>query len=433
LGTIYEFDFTKDSVLKIHTKEAIQKLVPEVMQIKKSRRFSLFGSAPQDNDQNQNLIIRASLQALSTNIKHFDREILKFVFLTATNKNSETARSAIQAISLLVKQEESEVIKNVTPLIPKFYYQTQVDKKMAGYLFVTTTNPSQKKENTSMLNLVNPEKINLEDQFSKYYLLKIASVCIKNEENKDVYYDYIKSMIHDENNLIFAETIKVITENCFHLFFEKDYSDGVMSIQNQSVKNYLMKIIIGTVYHRLQLLCRDNYKQLELHASSTMIYNILKNYEIYVKKNGNVPDDAKFLILQIKNLLKKLLTNDCRYVRLQVFRALIWSPTQDDVKDIVKRLKLEMKANIVWSQKHIFDLLNQFYLHSRVKEEFIESFCEFCYFICCEYPNRIDIESLNTLFKKLKDYQIVIEYFLKMLFRILDNFMKGNLLYNNRK
>lgn len=52
------------------------------------------------------------------------------------------------------------------------------------------------------------------------------------------------------------------------------------------------------------------------------------------------------------NSSEKLLSHACRMVRLQAYKVMLWSADYNHVKQIVRKLKTEIKLNTVWMPFH---------------------------------------------------------------------------------
>lgn len=132
----------------------------------------------------------------------------------------------------------------------------------------------------------------------------------------------------------------------------------------------------------------------------------------------------------MENLCEPLLNYDCRFVRLQAYKAMLWVADFNKVKDIVRRFKIETKRNFIWEPVHyhgkwirklflpFIEILLNLFEYSKVNEPVIELVTDLCYHLCVYYPQKIDSDMLIRLFTLLREYKqkVVTEYFLKVFY-----------------
>eukprot|EP01080_Neovahlkampfia_damariscottae_P000181 gene181-4427_t len=392
-------------------KEMNLKILKKLVEIEKEEKKSIIKQIFKSNTSSSNLIKEDDLLLLKSclnSIKNiiFENEIEKeeiienYLLLLSRHKNEEISK---ESIILLFKLK----FKNLkTEILPKF----KLEEKKSGIpnfkYSIEILKDSKKNYNTN---------ITLNDNLTlKVYFLKLLSL---NFDNND-YLICLLNFIHDLKTIIFLDTIKIISKNNFSLFFDKKLIPNL---------NHFNDVLKRFSFHLNQ---KDN--QLNLHATLKSIQYFLKNFLIYLRKEKrelNEEEEESFDNL-IKNL-KSLLIHEDKYIRFQSFKCLLWSPTIDDLKDTLIRLKLEIKQNLIWNSFDYFILFKSLLDCVKIKLEYVEELIDLIKDISILYPQKLDTHYLMKLFIEFKNSPQIIEYFLKMLFNILDFSLSNSIIQSS--
>ena len=417
----YETNFKKEGneILKEMNLKILKKLVEIEKEEKKSIIKQLFSkttsssslssssssssSSPTSNISNLDdlFLLKSCLNSIK-NLKFENPEIeindliKNYLILLTRHKNEEISK---ESIILLYKLK----FKNInSEILPKF----KLEEKKNGiqnFKYSIEILKDSKKNYHLTINLN-------ENLTSKLFFLKLLSLNFENEN----YLICLLNFIRDTKTIIFLDTIKLISKNKFNLFFDKKL---ILNL------NHFNDILKRFSFHLNQ---KDN--QLNLYSTLKTIQIFLKNFLIYfssdnfsgmIKKEELNKEEEENFELLFKNL-KSLLIHEDRYIRFQSFKCLLLSPSIDHLKDTLIRLKLEIKQNLIWNSFDYFILFKSLLDSVKIKLEYVEELIDFIKDISILYPYKLDTHYLMKLFIEFKNTPQIIEYFLKMLFNILD-------------
>lgn len=377
-----------DPLLKESCLSVLSKFVASEAHLKKSKIKSFFNlSDAKDEEIN---VIKTGLSALIQAPDETDPRIYKEIFMCSKNKNDEVAKQSLILLNKLCPKNYHIILPNLKKLIPKF-----TTENVNGFDFAKF----EKKDDT----------LNLTDNYGRLALTKISKHAFIYEnpltnENSQPFIVYLKYMIHDRKISIFYEAVNILSQNYDALM--KDYS--LPNIPNS----------LDTIINRYLILLRvfSNHQ--------ILLFSLLRSIHQFVKSiiNYSLPSS----IYQIFSKVKTFLYKGDRYIRLYAYKILLSSPSLEISKDAIIRLKVELKSNQIWNKYDVFTLINSFFETSKAKIENISLLTDIISHICIYYPEKVDKEYLEKIWDLFKHYPSIIEYFLKMLYIILDESLRGS-------
>jgi len=392
-----------------------------------------------DTDKEEKIFLfRTCLQIVKNSIGDpvLTKGIMENVIIAAKNKDGDCARDALTVLSGLVSIGPASTLLAFSSSLPQF--EANNDKKK---VVIKNISYSKLKDMKDKKVDVYPT-MNAEDSFSRFYLARVCATVIKpmvfsseeSEETEDApyeqkYVDTLKHLLHDEDLMIFFETVKQVSSRNFKFFLEKDI---------QQEKSLTLDFVVTRICNSLN----KSKPQIQIHAACKATYYLMRCFERfraiidadpYSSFSQNTPEmkQANAIFQKLYKKIDTVLIHDCSFVKFQAFKASIWR--LDKVSQIVRRLKMEIKSNVNWMPFHIHELLMTLLDFSKNRPTVFDEFANLCSYICIYLSERVDVDLLIALFKQLiptkqKDERQIelTTRFLSMVFSVLDECLTGS-------
>jgi hypothetical protein len=386
--------------------------------------------------QDKLTLLRTAVHVIKNN-PQFVTKNLEYILNVARNKDVACGRTALSTLAEIAKIDTS-VMTAASSFLPK--YSVEVSKKNPNFSYGVLVPAKKEAKKTTLL-----PHFNTEDPDSRFALCSLCSMVIPelklptradNFDNEgsgggaydDKYLEFLKVLLHDENLMVFFETVKQTALRNFSFFLNKDFNSQTISVLDFVVKrlcNSLSKVKPQTqIYHA----CRAAQYLMTSFAKYTT-YCTVDPYPDYPIDSPEMKQ-AKATLQRLYDGIDDLLAYDCAFVRFEAFKAMLWR--EETVEAVVQQLKMEVKSNAVWTAFHIHELMFTLLRFSRVQFAMFDILTDFISFICIYLSERLDVDMLIALFRVIipeketpKRHQITSK-FLQMIFHILDNCLTGS-------